>query len=188
MTIGHRELTIIADFKQVLQDFPVLSFDKRRLQQVLYNLLTNAIKFTRKGNIIITAEVKPKVDTLDELMLEVSVTDKGIGISDDEATKVFNGFFDTRNLESKRLNPYGNGIGLSFCKQVCQSLDGDISVKSVLGSGSQFTFTMKVMKVYSYRQEERYAEESKISPVSNNEILVDSPRIHYDSSINRLHV
>ena len=66
-------------------------------------------------------------------MLEVVVADEGIGMSDDEASNVFEGFLVTRNHESKSLNPYGNGIGLSFCKQVCQSLDGDISVKSVLG-------------------------------------------------------
>jgi len=70
-----------------------------------------------------------------------------------EASKVFDGFLKTQNPESKSLNPYGNGIGMSLCKQICQSLDGDICVESVLGSGSKFTFTMKVLKVYSHTAE-----------------------------------
>lgn len=47
------------------------------------------------------------------------------------------------------LNHYSNGIGLSFCKQVCQSLEGDISATSILGVGSIFSFTMKVTKPYA---------------------------------------
>ena len=94
-------------------------------------------------------------DSLDQLVLEVSVIDEGIGMSSDEASKVFDGFLKTRNSESKSLNPYGNGIGMSLCKQICQSMDGDISVKSVLGSGSTFTFTMKVLKVYNHTEEEK---------------------------------
>ena len=59
---------------------------------------------------------------------------------------VFEGFTGSLNNESRMMNPYGNGIGLEFCKQVCQSLDGDIQVDSLLGLGSKFTFTMKVQK------------------------------------------
>ena len=62
--------------------------------------------------------------------------------------KVFDGKLDnTRNIESKRLNPYGNGIGLALCKEICQSLDGTISASSEFGIGSTFTFTMKVFSV-----------------------------------------
>ena len=64
----------------------------------------------------------------------------------EEAKMVFEGFTGSLNNESRMMNPYGNGIGLAFCKQVCQSLDGDIQVKSILGLGSMFTFTMKVQQ------------------------------------------
>ena len=57
---------------------------------------------------------------------------------------MFEGFTGSLNNESRMMNPYGNGIGLEFCKQVFHSFDGYISVKSVLGVGSMFTFTMKV--------------------------------------------
>ena len=80
-------------------------------------------------------------------MLEVTIKDEGIGMSADEAASVFDGFYQTKNQESKRMNLYGNGIGLSFCKLVCQSLEGDITVVSALGHGSAFTFTMMVERV-----------------------------------------
>ena len=79
----------------------------------------------------------------------MDIADEGIGMSQEEVRNIFNGKLDTRNIESRRLNPYGNGIGLSFCKEICQILEGDIKVKSVLSEGSQFTFSMRVKPVYT---------------------------------------
>ena len=76
--------------------------------------------------------------------MKVTVTDSGIGLSQEEASRIFDGNFATKNQDSRALNPYSNGIGLSLCKQLCQSLDGNISVKSEIGKGSIFSFTMKV--------------------------------------------
>ena len=111
---------------------------------MLHNLLTNAIKFTRKGNIIIKAKIRPVSISRNEHILKVTVTDSGIGMSQEEASRIFDGNFATKNQDSRALNPYSNGIGLSLCKQLCQSLDGNISVKSEIGKGSIFSFTMKV--------------------------------------------
>ena len=74
--------------------------------------------------------VIPKDET-EKLILEVTVTDEGIGISEQDQSRIFDNFFKTRNTESRSLNPYGNGIGLSLCKKICQGLDGEISVRSV---------------------------------------------------------
>ena len=60
---------------------------------------------------------------------------------------MFDGFHITHNADSRSLNPYGNGIGLYFCREVCQALDGDIEVESVLGVGSTFTFSMSVQEI-----------------------------------------
>ena len=110
-------------------------------------MLTNAIKFTRKGIIQIKGKVQREYIYSDKYVLQITVEDKGIGMSADEAASVFGGFYKTKNQESKSMNPYGNGIGLSFCKQICQSLEGDITVVSALGHGSAFTFTMIVKRV-----------------------------------------
>jgi len=77
MFIQKRDIRVEVEIKQILHNYPVLSFDKRRLQQVLYNVMTNAIKFTRKGSIFIQARVGPDldVDDHDHLLLTVSVTD-----------------------------------------------------------------------------------------------------------------
>ena len=134
---------------------------------MLHNLLTNAIKFTRKGNIIIKAKIRPLSISRNEYSLKVSVTDSGIGMSQDEASRIFDGNFATNNQDSKALNPYSNRIGLSLCKQLCQSLDGNISVKSEIGKGSIFSFTMKVKGTDSLRgsgeeESEEFIDENQI--------------------------
>ena len=62
----------------------------------------------------------------------------------EEERNAFEPFYRARNEQSENLNPNGNHVGLSICKQICKSLGGDISVISVPDRGSQFTFTMKV--------------------------------------------
>ena len=101
------------------------------------------------GEITVTGKVIPKEGQLEECVLMIQVSDTGCGIEEHELETIFDGKLDnTRNLESKRLNPYGNGIGLALCKEICQGLDGSISATSVLGEGSTFTFTMKVLRAY----------------------------------------
>ena len=78
--------------------------------------MTNAIKFTRKGKILVEGIIGPRHDEPEELQVRVSVSDEGIGMKEDEVKRVFDGFLDKRSPLSKSLNPYGNGIGLSFCK------------------------------------------------------------------------
>ena len=77
---------------------------------------------------MIYGKVFPKHDLQEECVLEIKVTDDGCGMEEQELKKVFDGKLNnTRNLESKRLNPYGNGIGLALCRDICQSLDGTIT-------------------------------------------------------------
>ena len=95
---------------------------------MLYNLISNAVKFTKRGSIVITGEVirrrsgpavsRPEVDD-QEFELKINVADNGIGISEEDISQVFTPFFKTHHRTSKTLNPYGNGIGLSLCKQIC---------------------------------------------------------------------
>ena len=105
--------------------------------------------------------MKPKENSHDQVILTVSVEDEGIGMSPEDVARVFNGPLLHLNSERESLNPYGNGIGLSFCKQVCQSVDGDISVESILGMGSRFTFTMgmKIVENYQHPNEQPHITE-----------------------------
>ena len=80
-------------------------------------------------------------------MLEVTVTDSGIGILEHELGDIFTEFFRSSDFKSQMMNPSGNGLGLSLCKSLCTDLGGMMTVRSVYGVGSSFTFTMKVFNV-----------------------------------------
>ena len=82
-------------------------------------MLTNAVKFTKQGLINISARVTLGGPLSAVMMLVVTVKDNGIGMTSEEAKRVFEGFTGSLNNESRMMNPYGNGIGLAFCKQVC---------------------------------------------------------------------
>ena len=85
-------MTIILDDSHLEQMFPVLGFDKRRLQQVLLNLLSNATKFQTNGVITVNAGVQINLDDSEKLRIVVSVSDEGIGIREDYLEKVFTPF------------------------------------------------------------------------------------------------
>ncbi|NOQ35724.1 MAG: response regulator [Methylococcaceae bacterium] len=109
--------------------------DSYRLTQILFNLISNAAKFTVNGTISII------IDTFDEgRYLCFSVKDTGVGISQANQQKLFSNFFKAE--ESLHLNPQGTGLGLSLSLQLARLLGGNISVKSTLGEGSEFIVTL----------------------------------------------
>ena len=120
---------------------PLLRFDKRRFQQVLVNLLSNACKFQEKGVIRVEANCiqnnyhSSMVDR--SLFIHVVVQDQGVGMSPDKAATIFEPF----GLQN--INVRGNGVGLSICKKLCEQLEGEIAVESKQDVGSKFTFRMK---------------------------------------------
>jgi PAS domain S-box-containing protein len=107
--------------------------DERRVEQILVNLLSNAIKFSKKGTITV------KVDVMNNLMT-TQIIDEGIGISKDNLVKVFKPFIQLEAGLSRSHE--GTGLGLAICKNLIEKLGGTIDVKSKLGKGSIFTFTL----------------------------------------------
>jgi len=105
---------------------------------VLINLISNACKFSKVGGIIyLDASVTP-VDE-EKINIKIDVCDKGIGIHDNDLKKLFKPYFKCGSADSKRLNPNGNGLGLSICKRIVQALGGDLNVSSELEIGSIFS-------------------------------------------------
>jgi hypothetical protein len=102
------------------------------------NLISNAIKFTEKGEVVITAMVKEIQN--DNVTLEFKVSDTGIGIPADKVSKVFERF-EQVNIDSAR-KPEGTGLGLSITKSLVEMEGGTISVTSKEGVGSEFVFTV----------------------------------------------
>lgn len=113
--------------------------DEMRLGQVLLNLMTNAIKFSENGSVIL--RVSGKTTDADHYMLQITVADTGIGMSEEQQSKLFNSFSQADNSTTRRFG--GTGLGLVISKQIATQMGGGITVNSAPGKGSIFTVTAK---------------------------------------------
>lgn len=113
----------------------VIDHDRRRVEQVLINLVNNAIKFTERGEVEIVCEIK-------DGWLETSVRDTGIGIRSEDIQRLFKPFqqIDTGLARSHE----GTGLGLAICKHLITAMGGEITVQSQWGAGSTFRFTLPI--------------------------------------------
>ena len=116
---------------------PCFKFDADLMHKILINLLSNAMKFTpENGHISVIASI---LDGKGSKKLYVSVKDTGQGISEDEQKKIFESFYQARDINVYPVyGQSGTGIGLFLCKQLVDLLGGEISVKSTVGKGSSF--------------------------------------------------
>ncbi|WP_438971028.1 response regulator [Methylophaga sp.] len=116
--------------------------DSVRIKQILFNLLSNADKFTLNGEINIEARLKEVSQNAWEL--QCSVKDSGIGISEEYLNRLFQPFEQLENQASRRFE--GSGLGLIISRKLCQALGGEITVKSQLGEGTTFEFLLELNK------------------------------------------
>jgi signal transduction histidine kinase/DNA-binding response OmpR family regulator len=123
------------DVKIEVQDgIPTLRTDRTKLQQILINLLSNALKFTPKGEIRVSAE------SVDRDRVRIRVTDTGVGIAEQDIPKVFEEFRQLRSPGSAG----GSGLGLTITLRMVELLGGEIGVTSQLGQGSAFTVVIPI--------------------------------------------
>ena len=108
--------------------------DEFKLKQILANIITNAIKFTEEGGVTVKFNIKEKFEN--KIILEVIVTDTGIGISSDMIDKIFEEFVQAEHYLTKKQK--GTGLGLTIVNSLVKIMDGSISVKSELNKGSEF--------------------------------------------------
>jgi signal transduction histidine kinase len=114
--------------------------EARQIQQVVNNLIDNALKFTPEGGTIVVELYKEA----NKIVLNVS--DTGVGISKEDQSKVFDRFFQADRSHTKNAEALGgNGLGLSICKAIVESMGGTISVTSTLEKGSTFTITLPLV-------------------------------------------
>jgi signal transduction histidine kinase/ligand-binding sensor domain-containing protein/DNA-binding response OmpR family regulator len=129
---------------QLDEDVPLIIVgDATRLKQVLINLVSNALKFTSKGEIFV------KVDLLDQLPddaveIGISVKDTGIGIPKEKLNKLFKAFSQVDSSTTRKYG--GTGLGLAICERLVKLMGGEISAKSNYGEGSEFYFTLRTVK------------------------------------------
>ena len=118
--------------------FPSVPGDSRRLEQVLYNLLNNAIKYSPQGSQInISGEIKDD-------NVQVSVADEGQGIPQTELTRIFDAFYRVPAPDDRKER--GAGLGLTICKAIVEAHGGSIWAESTLGKGSIFYFTLPLQE------------------------------------------
>lgn len=111
-----------------------MNSDPQKFRQVLFNLLSNAAKFTEKGRIMV--EVRRESAANGEIV-EIRVSDTGIGMSEELVQRVFDPFVQADESSTRRQG--GTGLGLTICRQFCQLMGGEISLESKPGAGSVFT-------------------------------------------------
>lgn len=122
---------------RISDDVPVLVVgDEMRLNQVILNLLNNAIKFTEEGRVAISVGVAEREGA--RICIECAVSDSGIGMTAEQRAKLFAPFTQADSSTTRRFG--GTGLGLAICRQIVEQMGGAITVDSMPGIGSAFTF------------------------------------------------
>jgi signal transduction histidine kinase/CheY-like chemotaxis protein len=111
--------------------------DKLRLSQIVMNLVSNALKFTKNGEVAITADLKNVVDKV--YFIEFKIKDTGIGIAKEDQSKIFDKFVQ---IERKEEDYQGTGLGLSIVSRLIELFDSEIHLESEENVGTTFTFTI----------------------------------------------
>lgn len=168
-----KALSLQSDFD--FKGIKYINGDPFRLKQILYNLLGNAIKFTHKGEIMLSSSFKRKADSL---YFTFVVKDTGIGLSEDECKRIFNEFEQGDLPQNEVNNSAGTGLGLNIIKSLVENQGGRIYVKSKVGVGSVFTVYLTFNEAKEPDKTTFQTTGSRISPglvwvVDDDQLILD---------------
>ena len=133
--VCEKNLEFLIDEQHDLPE--VLVGDQLRLGQVLINLVSNSVKFTERGEVVVTVKMEERLS--DRLKLKFEVRDSGIGMTPEQRARLFQAFSQADTSTSRKYG--GTGLGLSISKRLVEMMEGTIWVESELGRGSTFCFT-----------------------------------------------
>ncbi|MGS0537171.1 ATP-binding protein [Pseudoalteromonas sp. SaAl2] len=148
--------------------------DAMRIEQILLNLCSNAIKFTHQGEVSINATVFKTID--DKMGISISVKDSGIGIAASEQDKLFDAFTQADDSTSRRFG--GTGLGLTIAKELSLLMSGDISLHSKEDEGSTFTLNLELVTCPAQKKLQKLKSDIDLSKLK---VLVAE-----DNSVNQL--
>jgi len=117
--------------------------DKKRINQILFNLIGNGVKFTRKGSVKVTVECLSR--NKNEAKIKISISDTGPGIPKDKHEFIFNKFEQLKSTHSSNEQQQGTGLGLAIVRQLVNKFQGKIELDSVVGKGSTFHVTLPLL-------------------------------------------
>jgi two-component system, sensor histidine kinase and response regulator len=137
----NKGIDINFDIGELVPD--VLKGDSLRLEQIIANLITNAIKFTTRGEVNVAVTLEEEQE--DKVKLHFSVSDTGIGLTKEQTGRLFTAFTQADNSTTRKYG--GTGLGLTITKQFVELMNGNIWVESEYGEGSTFHFTIEFDKV-----------------------------------------
>ncbi len=155
----------------------ILLGDPYRLNQVLLNLVSNAIKFTQEGTVDITCRVI--LNTPGRQKVQVNITDTGIGMDEEFAKKLFEKFTQEDNSIMRKYG--GTGLGMSICKALIDLMEGQIVVTSKKGGGTTVSFIIEMEKGRTADLPQKEIEQTDTSILTGKKILVAD-----DNEMNRL--
>lgn len=165
-----KNIEIITNFDQSI-NIDVLT-DKVKIQQLFYNIIVNAIKFTNEG----TITVNTKITSIDnKLRLDASIVDTGVGIPEEEVKKVFEEFYQSKS--HKEIHSIGAGLGLNLCKNIVELLNGTIGAKSELNKGTEIYFSLIVENTDSEHLSSQKLLEQKSKNQNIKIVIVDDDQI-----------
>jgi signal transduction histidine kinase/CheY-like chemotaxis protein len=150
--------------------------DSMRIRQVLNNLISNAVKFTSEGEVVITVS---ESFVHSETMIRFTVSDTGEGISPECLENIFTPFFQADSTITRRYG--GTGLGLAICKQLIELMNGQYDVHSEVGVGSEFCFSIPLTKVSADFESLKISEIDKSTTHRKGKILIAE-----DNEINQM--
>ncbi|WP_153914516.1 response regulator [Shewanella sp. TC10] len=160
--IQQKGLELLIDIEPSLPR--TLKGDPLRLGQILINLANNAMKFTDQGEIIVSARMREQKN--DQVFVEFSVKDTGIGMTPEQQSRLFQSFSQADASTTRKYG--GTGLGLTICKTLTERMDGDIWVESEAGKGSTFIFTA----LFELSEEKLEEQPTSIKSLQDLPILV----------------